>query len=586
MDPNSRLNRSVSLKEGEVRVRRPEFSHVLANEPPNPQHDPVAHGLATAVFALAIWSFAAVTGVQSQTLNAGIPHLVQRGSATQLVVNGKPMLILAGELGNSSASVPGYLDPYWKNFDEMHMNAVVIPAYWELIEPEEGRFDFSTIDSAVFAARRHDLKIVFLWFGTWKNSMSCYVPLWVKTDETRFPRARTKNGEAQEILTPFSTNNRDADARAFAAVMKHIREIDGTEHTVILVQVENEIGMIPDARDHSPLADKAFTEDVPAALLSYLEEHKDSLSPELKERWKHAGYKESGKWTEVFGQSAATEEFFMAWYLSRYTNYVAAAGKREYPLPMYVNAALIRPGYKPGQYPSAGPLPHLMDIWKTAAPDIDFLAPDIYFPPFKEWVDKFYRPDNHFFIPECQNTQGIANAYYAIAEDNVMGFSPFAIESVPDPPNNQISQGYKVLRQLAPLILENQGKGTMRGILLDSSSQETRVALGNYEFRFQHEDAWRYWQREPGPPPRVGGLIIELSPDEFIIAGTGMLVTFRPKDSEKSRAGIGFDYLGRFEDGKWVTDLVLNGDQTNQGRQFFLPGNEFSIQKVRLYTYH
>ena len=586
MDPHSRLNRSVPPKEGEVWMRRPELSHVQANEPSNQQHDPVAHGLVMAILAFAILSSAAVTSVQSQTLTEGMPHLADQGSATQLVVNGKPFLILAGELGNSSASVASYLDPYWKNFNEMHMNTVVVPAYWELIEPSEGHFDFSTIDSAVYAARRHDLKIVFLWFGSWKNSMSCYVPLWVKTDEKRFPRARTENGWAQEILTPFSTNNRDVDAKAFASFMKHLREIDSQEHTVILVQVENEIGMIPDARDHSPQADQAFNENVPAALMNYLEEHKDSLTPELNERWKDAGSKQSGTWTEVFGKGTATDEFFMAWYYARYANHVAAAGKREYPLPMYVNAALIRPGFKPGQYPSAGPLPHLMNIWKAGAPNIDFLAPDIYFPTFKEWVDKFYRPDNHFFIPECQNTQGIANAYYAIAEDNVMGFSPFAIESVPDPAHNQISQGYEVLHELTPLILENQGKGTMRGILLDSASEEAHITLGDYEFRFQHEDAWRYWHREPGPPPRVGGLIIELSPHEFIIAGTGMLVTFRPKTGGESRAGIGYDYLGKFVDGKWVTKLVLNGDQTNQGRQFFLPGNEFSIQKVRLYTYH
>ncbi|MCL5021306.1 MAG: DUF5597 domain-containing protein, partial [Bacteroidetes bacterium] len=399
-------------------------------------------------------------------------------------------------------------------------------------------------------------------------------------------RARTKNGDAQDILTAFSTNNRDTDARAFAALMKHIREIDGTQHTVIMVQVENEIGMIPDARDYSPQADKAFNEDVPAALMNYLEEHKDSLTPELKDRWKDAGYKKSGTWTEVFGSGAATDEFFMAWYFARYANYVAAAGKREYPLPIYVNAALIRPGYKPGQYPSAGPLPHLMDIWKAAGPDMNFLAPDIYFPTFKEWCDKFYKPDNHFFIPECLNTQSIANAYYAIAEDNVMGFSPFSIESVPDPSNNQISQGYKVLSELTPLILENQGKGTMNGILLDSASQETHITLGNYVFTFRHEYAWMFAQRQPGPTPRVGGLIIMLSPDEFIIAGTGLLVTVHPREGGHSRAGIGSDYLGKFVDGKWVTELVLNGDQTNQGRQFFLPGGEFSIQKVRLYTYH
>ncbi len=543
-------------------------------------------GRAIPISAMLIFSFFILTCADAQSGDSGIPHLVKHGAATQMVVNGRPMLILAGETGNSSASVPSYLDPYWTNFNEMHMNALVVPAYWELIEPEEGHFDFSTIDSVIYAARQHHLKIVFLWFGTWKNSMSCYVPLWVKTDEKRFPRARMSSGEPLDILTAFSTNTLDADARAFAALMKHIKEIDGTEHTVILVQVENEMGMIPEARDHSSEANKAFNEHVPPMLMNYLEAHKDSLTSDLIEHWESSGYKKSGTWTQVFGEGTATDEFFQAWYLARYANYVAAAGKREYQIPMYVNCALIRPGFRPGMYPSGGPLPHLMNIWKAAAPDINFLAPDIYFPTFKEWCDKYYKPDNHFFIPEVQNTQGIANAYYAIAEDNVMGFSPFSVESVPDPAHNQMSQGYKVLQDLSPLILKNQGMGTMRGVLFDSADQETNITLGDYEFRFQHEYAWRYWQREPGPTPRVGGLIIELSPDKFIIAGTGMLVTFRPKDDVNARAGIGYDYLGKFVNGKWVTDLILNGDQTNQGRQFFLPGNEFSIQKVRLYTYH
>lgn len=530
-------------------------------------------------------ALAPVASLNAQPRDDSMPQLLKHGTAMQLVVDGKHFIALAGELGNSSASVMSYLNPYWENFEEMHLNTVVVPAYWELIEPSEAHFNFTLIDSLVNAARHHNLKIVFLWFGTWKNSMSCYVPLWVKTDEKRFPRARTRTGEAEEILTAFSTSNRDADARAFAEFLKHIREIDGVKHTVILVQVENEMGMIPDARDYSPEADTAFNEDVPAELMSYIEEHKDSLQEELKESWKNAGYRHSGTWTEVFGESTATDEFFMAWYFGRYANYVAEAGKREYPLPMYVNAALIRPGWKPGQYPSAGPLPHLMDIWKAAAPSIDFLAPDIYFPTFKEWCDKFYKPDNQFFIPECQNTQSVANAYYAIAQDNVMGYSPFSIESVPDPSNNQISQGYEVLRELTPLILENQGKGTMRGILLDSASQETQISLGDYVLTFRHEYAWFFAKHEPGPTPRVGGLIIELSPDDFIIAGTGLLITFAPRVGENSRAGIGSDYLGKFVEGKWETELVLNGDQTNQGRQVFLPGEEFSIQRVRLYSY-
>ncbi len=539
------------------------------------------------VFAMALLlPFMLALPTSAQSRDNRMPHLVKHGTAMQLMVDGKPFLVLAGELGNSSASDMNYLNPFWKNFERMHLNTLLVPVYWELVEPQEGHFNFMLVDSIIRAARQHKLKIVFLWFGSWKNSMSCYAPLWVKTDENRFPRACTKSGTALEILTPFSNNSRDADGRAFATLMKHVGTIDGKNHTVIVVQVENEIGMIPDARDYSSEADKAFKAAVPQELIDYLKAHKDSLDAGIKSSWEANGFKTSGTWEEIFGKGLNTDELFMAWYFGKYTDYVAEAGKREYPLPMYVNAALIRPGYQPGQYPSAGPLPHLFDVWKAAAPHLDFLAPDVYFANFSEWIGKYDGRGNPLFVPECANSQSVANGYFAFAEHNAIGFSPFSIESLEDPDHNQVSQGYEVLQELAPLILENQGKGTMAGVLLDSASQEARITLGNYVFTVKHEYAWRYAKRESGPTPRVGGLVIMLSPDEFIIAGTGLLVTFETLSGGNSVAGIGTDCEGRFVDGKWVPGLSLNGDQTNQGRQVFLPGGEFTIQRVRLYNYN
>ena len=228
---------------------------------------------------------------------------------------------------------------------------------------------------------------------------------------------------------------------------------------------------------------------VPEELINYLKENKNKLNSHLYSLWEKNGFKTSGNWEEIFGKSLSTDEIFMAWYYAKYANYVAQAGKKEYPLPMYVNAALIRPGYKPGQYPSAGPLPHLFDIWKAAAPDIDFLSPDIYFPNFDEWTEKFYLPDNGktnysnpLFIPEVGNNQSLANAFFAFGQLNAMGYSPFSIESLQDPENNQVEKGYDVLNQLTPLILENQGKGTMAGVLLDSASQVAKVKLGGLHF--------------------------------------------------------------------------------------------------------
>jgi len=521
-----------------------------------------------------------------------IPHLERQGSTIQLVVKGKPFLMLAGETGNSSASDLNYMNKIWPKIDAMHLNTLVVPVYWELIESKGGEFNFSLVDSIITSARNNNIKLVFLWFGTWKNSMSCYVPLWIKTDEQRFPRAREKSGKAEEILTAFSTTNRNADAFAFANLMKHIRVFDEQQQTVILVQVENEIGMIPDARDYSKNANEAFNSAVPEEFINYLKINKDKLNSYLYGLWKKNGFKTKGNWKEIFGDGLATDEIFMAWNFAKYTNYVAEAGKKEYPLPMYVNAALPRPGFKPGQYPSGGPLPHLMDIWKAAAPEIDFLAPDIYFPNFAEWVTKFDIPVNkpgqifnQFFIPEAGNNQSVVNAYYVFAQHNVMGYSPFSIESLDDPSNNQVSEGYKILAQLSPLILANQGKGTMAGVLLDSASQTAKIKLGNYIFNFYHEYSWPYAPKIEGENPRYGGMIIMVSPDEFYIAGRGLIVTFETATDDNSIAGIGSIDEGKLIDGEWIPGLRLNGDQSHQGRHMDLPGNTFSIQKVRLYKY-
>jgi hypothetical protein len=522
---------------------------------------------------------------QQPDRHTDIPHLQNNHGATQLVVDGKPFLMLAGETGNSSASDLEYMRTIWPKVVKMHLNALVVPVYWELVEPKEGEFNFTLVDSIIISARTHNMKLVFLWFGTWKNSMSCYVPLWIKADEERFPRARQKDGRAEEILTTFNKTNRNADARAFATLMKHIRSIDGQEQTVVMVQVENEIGMIPDARDYCESANDAFKIPVPERLIGYMKEQKEKLTPELRELWAKNGFRTKGNWEEIFGKSLGTDEVFMAWYYAEYTNVVAAAGKKEYPLPMYVNAALIRPGYKPGQYPSAGPLPHLFDVWRAGAPEIDFFSPDIYFPTFVEWSTKYDRPGNPLFIPEVGNNQSLANAFYAFGQLNAMGYSPFSIESLDHPEDNQVTRAYDVLGQLTPLILANQGKGTMAGVVLDSASQVTRITLGDYVFTARHEYSWPYSRRTEGENPRFGGMIIMVSPDEFYVAGRGLVVTFETSANDGTIAGIGSLDAGEFVDGKWIAGLRMNGDQSHQGRHLNLPGYTYSIQKVRLYKY-
>jgi len=533
------------------------------------------------VFAMTFWA--------TPSECARIPYLHKQGTATQLIVDDDPFLILGGETGNSSTSNLDYMKSQWPKLVKLHLNTVLAPVYWDLIEPQEGNFDFTLVDGLIQDAGSHNLRLVLLWFASFKNSMSCYAPVWVKTNQQRFGRAQDKEGLGIEILTLFSDENRDADARAFAALMRHIHQVDGQKHTVIMVQVENEMGMIPQARDYSDAANDLFNKPVPKELMDYLIQHKETLIPEFRKVWADSGFKTAGTWEEVFGKRLGTDEIFMAWHYARYTNRIVEAGKAEYPLPMFVNAALIRPNYKPGQYPSAGPLPHIMDIWRAGGPLIDFFSPDIYFDNFAEWCRKYDRSGNPLFIPEARrDAQAAANVFYAIGQHDAIGFCPFSIESISDAENDPLAKSYDILSQLAPIILKNQGKKTMAGTLLDKDNQTQQVELGNYALKVSHDYTWSWSSGagESGQWPRAGGIFISTGPDEYIIAGTGIIVTFSPISPGDPMAGIASIQEGQYVDGQWVPGRWMNGDQSHQGRHLRIPSGGFGIQHIKLYRYH
>ncbi len=520
---------------------------------------------------------------------SSLPHLRKQGAATQLIVDGKPFLVLGGELGNSSSSSLEYMRPIWPKLVALNLNTVLVPVYWELIEPAEGKFDFTLVDDLIEEARKHGLRLVPLWFASWKNSMSCYAPAWVKTNQQRFPRAEDKAGHGMEILSPFSQENFDADARAFAAFMRHLREVDSRDHTVIMVQVENEIGMIPDSRDRSAIANKFFNQSVPPELMNYLERRRDTLLPEFRTVWAATNFKSRGTWEEVFGPGVGTDEIFMAWYFARYTYRVVEAGKAEYPLPMFVNAALIRPGHQPGQYPSAGPLPHLMDVWRAGAPQIDFLSPDIYFQNFAEWVRSYDRSGNPIFIPEAiLGPMSAVNAFYAFGQHNAIGFCPFSIESVAEPTRSLLAGGYDILAQLSPLILAHQGKNEMAGFLSEGPEQRApqQARLGGYTLNVTYErPSPAATQSAQAADPVSGGLAIAVGPDEFIFAGIGLVITFEASSPGPPLAGILSVQEGKYVNGQWQPGRWLNGDQTHQGRHLRLPPGRFGLQRVKLYRY-
>ena len=520
------------------------------------------------------------------------PRLQRQGAAVRLLVHGHPLLVLGGELGNSSASSAAYMARHWPRLKQMHLNTILAPVSWELIEPREGQFNWSSVDTLLTAARAQHLHLVLLWFGTWKNSMSTYVPAWVKRDQTRFPRAQLPNGRSLDILSAFNPAIQDADARAFTALMGHLRSRDHAQNTVLMVQVENEMGMLPLPRDHAAEAERRFRDRVPDELVRMLavDTGEDSY---VRRIWQRNGAKRSGDWTELFGEGDAAAEIFTAWHYARFSEAVAAAGKSAYALPMYVNAALNRSNARPGEYPSGGPVPHLIDVWKAAAPSIDVIAPDIYFPDFVELAARYHRPNNPLLVPEAgraDQQEVPANAFYAFGKLDALGFSPFSIESVDNQPMRQLAGAYGTLEQLAPFILASQGLGRMSGfrprVLGEGTVQDAPVTETIGAFRFTVSFIDTQIPRALQNTASHGGMIIEVGPEDYIVAGQGMIVTFEPSDDPGAQAGIDNVWEGSFDaSGNWVPGRLLNGDQTHQGRHLRLPPGQFQIQRVRLYRY-
>jgi len=517
--------------------------------------------------------------------NAKLPHLTTQGTATQLIVNDAPFLVLGGQVHNSSSGSPEYFDHVVSKLVQLHANTVLAPVTWELLEPTEGTYDFGQLESLVRTARKHQIKLIVLWFGTWKNGVSQYAPAWVRRDTTRFPRAHDANGHPMSALSTFGQQSRDTDKAAFTAMMKHLRQIDEQENTVIMVQVENETGLF-ESRDHCAEATSAFAGQVPQPLINYLVANKGHLTPHLEELWQRNGRKEIGSWSDVFGATKDGDEVFMAWRYASYIGDIAASGKAAYDLPLYVNAWLAG-NDQPGGFPSGGPVHRVIDVWKVAAPAISICAPDIYANDFKEVTAAYHRPNNPLFIPETHadvwykpsavdQYQAARNLFWAVAHHDAICFAPFGLEG--QAVDGPIAKSLKLVSDLRPLILKFQGTGRMDGILQTeepkSASQQLEgvketsglqsscdIALGGYVAHVIYSNA--------SPDDRAYGLVINTAPDEFVLAGDRLAVYF--SSATQRDVGLAEVWEQVFTDGKWVNGRRLNGDQTNQGSAVQIP---------------
>lgn len=544
----------------------------------------------------------------AQSIQKPLPQIKQNGMVKQMFVDGKPFIMLSGELHNSSASSIEYMKPIWDKLAAMHLNTVVSTVNWELLEPEEGKFNFDLVDAQILEARKRDIRLVIIWFASWKNGGSNYTPLWVKSNPQRFPvqvRKTVTTGRGSIFierdrtmpLSPLGEASMVAEAKAFRVLMRHIKEVD-PQHTVIMMQIDNEMGLLGDSRDRSKLADAAWAKPVPVELMNYFTKNKATLLPEMQEVWGRNGYKTSGTWAEVFGTDEWAEEVFMAWFYSRYINKVITDGKSELNIPMYVNAWLgPQPGsVLPGDWPSGGPVARVMDVWLAGAPANDLLAPDIYVQDFKGVLAEYSRSGNPIWIPEARDQVG--NLFWALGNHSALGWAIFGIDDLNE--NSQVAKAYGVLGRLLPQLADWQASGKVAGVLLTDGEETQVIKLGGYNITITKP-------RQRGPaaeavsaPSTLGmggvtsssramlddsrpfGLVINTAPDEFLFIGSNFTPAFSANPQESEKVAIGWMDEGRFENGSWIPGRRLNGDE---GRPSMRSGT-IEMMKIKVIKYN
>ena len=155
------------------------------------QKDMYQHAALVAMLFLAACSPADDSAKQArqepsaQLAEAPLPKLVSENGRHALLVDGAPFLMLGAQANNSS-NYPAMLPKVWPVLEQMHANTLEIPVAWEQIEPEEGRFDFSYVDTLLTQAREHNMRLVLLWFATWKNNGPAYMPEWPSSTTSAF----------------------------------------------------------------------------------------------------------------------------------------------------------------------------------------------------------------------------------------------------------------------------------------------------------------------------------------------------------------------------------------------------------------
>jgi hypothetical protein len=510
------------------------------------------------ITALLLTCFSAASAAEA-------PRLVQKEGRYAVLVDGKPFLILGGQIHNSSAW-PSELPQVWKSMEALHANTIEVPIYWEQLEAEPARFDYTNVDAIVNGAREHHLRAVLLWFGTWKNGNMHYAPSWVKADTARYPRIIRPDGQPIDVLSPLSRNTLNADKNAFTALMRHLAQIDAQDHTVIAIQVENESGNIGSIRDNSPEANKLIAGQVPDDLLK-------------------AADKGAGTWHQVFGSEA--DELFQAYYQARYIGEIVAAGKREFNIPMYVNVWIDYPAAQLPQrqldqpgigYPSGGPVQKLVGLWRKLAPSIDMIGPDIYSDDsgfYHEVVDAYHRNDNPLWIPETGRSDSFARYFFYALGQGAICFSPFGVDQTGwnitgDESWTAHARNFALLSPMDREIAQLQFDGHLKAAMEEHGQPSRESDLGSWQATISYGFPQQDGRRPPGTKDAHGGaLIAQLGPDEFLVTGIDASVVFHlPGKLPWIRSQFLSAEEGGYENGVWKTSRLLNGDETDRGLTF------------------
>jgi hypothetical protein len=515
------------------------------------------------ILSICILFFFGTMSLFGQVKEKQVPTIIEKEGRHALLVDGKPFFILGGQAHNSSAW-PGMLPQVWMAIEAMHANTLEVPVYWEQVEAQKGKYDFSMVDLLLKQGREHNVHLVLLWFATWKNGSNHYMPEWMKQDAEKFPNIKGKNGQSVDSPSPHTRLAMEADAKAFTAVMRHLKESD-PEHTVIMVQVENEAGSWGSVRDYSAEAQKLYEGQVPSQL----------LNPEiLKALNKSADSK--GSWKEVFGKDA--DEYFQAWSVAHYIGFVAAAGKAVNPIPLYVNTALRDPLGNPSAstYESGGPTDNVIPIWKAAAPAIDLLAPDIYLSDSEralKVIELYDRKDNALFVPEIGSGDEYMRYFYPVLSYGGIGFSPFGIDDngaglSKDETETRLAsvrQEYMMAEPMMRKLAMWSFEGKISSVVEHEDHAEQTIDLGLWQAIVSFGGSGRNTEKVNARP--IGkAMVVKLGDNEFILIGTLCHFTFKPVGIN---SGKEWQYVkveeGKYENNSFKLLRIRNGDETDWG---------------------